>query len=439
MLLQTNAMKTLSLAPALAWCAALGAQHAATPSTPTPLPDLLARLDGDATDWVALLGVADKAAAIGAAAIPVVKKAIADVSDRDDARFALRLLGVLARLDRAGVQQLRERIVAGDAAAIAARVLGRCGADHDATSAVLIDCLRDEKREAVAAAIAMADADAGATKVASLIGERLQAGIGARNAQWFEFAFAQLNAGATVGTIVEWLASEPFAGVGLLAARLHRDERLEVALLERLDGETNATHREWLLQSLGACGGDRAKKALRDALAAAGSAFRSTALDPRLFALLRLGEADAVATLMHGVTTNGSSASGGIEMQFMGPDLAHAPELFGKWRLADAPARLQTILKTDDVAMWTRSHAARGLCWLRDTRGLTAAADLLATASPPAQEFGVPEAMIVAQRRCISSSPTSIAPTTCRSTRVPTTTAPSRSASGGRHGSGRMR
>lgn len=52
-------------------------------------------------------------------------------------------------------------------------------------------------------------------------------------------------------------------------------------------------------------------------------------------------------------------------------------ELLGKWGIVGAAAELATLTADQQVLLRTRSHAARGLCWLRDPRGLLAAASLL--------------------------------------------------------------
>jgi len=192
-------------------------------ATITSIEARLTTLDSSSTDWVLLRDVCDKVSRLGAGAVPVVQKMVAAAREREDARYSLRLLGVLARLDHSGVVQLQAltKDKSSRVAAIAARMLGRCGVKTRAARTAFKKALMEEERPWIASAIAMGAADAGAVEAAPAILARLKDGqLPPRVAIWFAVALARLSKDTPVATVEEWLRSPTqLADVGTLAAR----------------------------------------------------------------------------------------------------------------------------------------------------------------------------------------------------------------------------
>lgn len=373
---------------------------AATPPAASRVAALVRVLDADSTDWIALQDAADKAAALGTASREELSLVLDAAAKRPDRRYMLRLLGVLARIDVDAVARLGTQIddTNQQHAAIAARVLGRSGADPAAVARELIARLETEHRPLVVGALALAAADAGCKAAAPAI-RRLIAADAVPDRTWLHTAHAVLAVGAPATTIVEWLGSEELRPSALLLARTCPDPELAAALLGRRGDDLPREQEEWLLQSLGAIGGRDATVALltelRDAERSSG-VERSTPFDARRLALLRLGDMGARQLASSTLRGNGQRVRNGISAQIVTADLPQLAELLGKWRLVGSAAELVELADDEAVLVWSRSHAARGLCWQRDVRGLQRAAKLLAEPGTE-HEFGVPKAHEVCQ------------------------------------------
>jgi hypothetical protein len=352
---------------------------------------LLATLDTGHTDWVALQDVGDKFAALGATGRAELDRALAAAATREDRRFELRLLGVLARFDATAVPRLGLRI--GDdeeeQAAIAARVLGRSTADTAAVALELNARLRTERRPLVLGALALAAAEAGCAEAAPAIRRAIEAGA-VPERPWLHQAHAMLAVGTPATTLVEWLGNDALRPSALLLARTSPDGELAAALLRRRGDDVPDLHREWLLQSLGAIGGRDAMVALRTDLRDAprsDTTVPATPFDARRLALLRLGDPDARKLALATLRGNGKRMMRGVSAQFLDPELPQLAELLGKWRLLGIADELHDLIGDEKVLLWSRSRAARGLGWQQDLRGLHAAAKLL-TAAGTTIEFG---------------------------------------------------
>src|SRR5262249_10503777 len=153
-----------------------------------------------------------------------------------------------------------------DIAAIAARVLGFCGVGAEHVAAVVAARLPQEQRKGVANALALAAGDAGATATVPLLRDRLAGGklapdAGAR----FGLAVAPVADKERQGKALEWLQSRtPLQVAAVLLVRRMREPKAEPRLLEMLaaTGDNQGYH-DWILGSLGACGGDATRAALR--------------------------------------------------------------------------------------------------------------------------------------------------------------------------------
>ncbi|MGK0301465.1 MAG: hypothetical protein ACI89X_002343 [Planctomycetota bacterium] len=364
----------------------------------------LASLDTSSTDWALLRDICDKVPQLAADAVPVLQKVIGRASDRDDARYSLRLLGVLARIDDIGVRQLRElttdeRV---GVAAMAARVLGRCGSQTLEARSALKEALQAEVRPWVACAIAMGAADAAAVDAAPAILARLQAGeLAPEVAQWFVVALSRLSRDTPVATVKSWLRSPiPMAGAGALAARWQSHPPYEQILLKRAP-ELEGVSWSWAVETLGLCGGESARKFLRQSLDASAAeqagVVASSRVDSRLLALARLGEPAALEWLVASIAADGRSDVGRPTFEFLSPATARLAELYGKWRCPKSAEVLHARLQADQGSATSRAHAARGLCWQRDTRGLSAAAALLVSPKLRDLERGMGMALVLAQ------------------------------------------
>jgi len=375
------------------------------------LLERLHRLDMGHTDWTLLRDVGDKAGALGSAAVPAIEAEIAAAQTREDQRYALRLMGVLARCEPGkGLEMLAGAVAADDAdtAAIAARVLGFCGVGAEHVAAVVAARLPQEQRKGVANALALAAGDAGATATAPMLRDRLASGkLAPDGVAWFGLAVAQIADKEMQGKALEWLQSRtPLQVAAVLLVRRMREPKAEPRLLEMLaaTGDNQGYH-DWILGSLGACGGDATRAALRKELAAeaadqaaAGVQMVAGQADARRLALLRLGDKDQVQWAKGIITSHGEGQLGGIGTSMMSPSLARLPELFGKWNLPGGVEVMTACLADKKAPAWMRAYAARGLCWRRDVRGLQAAAALLTTEKHPEHEFGVPDALHAAQQ-----------------------------------------
>lgn len=374
-------------------------------STPGHLEQRLAGLAMSYTDWVLLRDICDKAARDREAALPIVTRAVATARESGDPRYHVRVLGVLARIDDAGLEQLRA-IIAGDqvgTAAVAARVLGRCGRADAALGLSLREALEAEQRPWVASAIALAAADAGATSVAPAIQARLRAGdLPKEVALWFASALAIVRK-PPLRTIDAWLRSDSaLADAGVLATRWHgRQRRFEELLLDRM-ATVEGDARDWVAQSLGVCGGESAKRVLRESYIAdsesdGGAVIVSSNVDARLLALARLGEPVARRWLAKAVEGDFRSATASPSFELLTPETARLAELYGKWRCPGSTAALAARLAGARGHATSRAYAARGLCWQRDVRGLSASADLLVTPKLSTLERGLGMALTKAQ------------------------------------------
>src|SRR5580765_4962442 len=238
------------------------------------LVERLHRLDMDHTDWTLLQDVGEKTKAVGPKAVPVVAAEIEAVADRDDRRYQLRLMGVLARLDGPrGTAMLGETIASDDErlAAVAARILGRCGAPAEDVAKVVAARLRDETRSGVVDSLVLGAGDSGATELAKWLREAIENGRpqgGSR--QWFAVALAQLAGKDMQAEAPAWLRPDsPLLAAGVLMVRRSRDPKAEKPLLELLPKRTAPGFSDWLVAALGACGSEPTRVALRSALAAA--------------------------------------------------------------------------------------------------------------------------------------------------------------------------
>lgn len=398
----------LAVAVANVFVPAVAAQEAAADLRLAALEARLGSLDDRSTDWVLLRDVCDKAAAIGAAAAPVLDKAIAAVADRKDQRFAVRLLGAQARVDERGVQRLRAQIVGQHAgvAAFAARVLGRCGATGDLVQRALLETFDVEHRPGVAAAVALGAADAGVTALAPAIEHALSdLDLEEQVAAWLAVALGRLSAEVPVATVEKWLrGSVPLADAGAVAARWHPEASFEQLLLVRMrksEGDVFAH----VVGSLGSCGGDAAMRALQLGLDAdrraredeqeeTGTVMMSSETDPRLLALARLGDPAAQQALAALIGAPARGEQNGVTFEMLTPQQARLAELYGKYRCADAAKHLLAVLADEGLSCTARGYAARGLCWQRDRRGLEAAAALLVTPHMTPLEQGLGMALV---------------------------------------------
>jgi hypothetical protein len=358
----------------------------------TALVQRLRRLDIDHTDWTLMLDVGEKVEALGAKAIPVVVAEIATAADQGDPRYAIRLMGVLSRIDPPqGVTKLEGVIASADAsAALAARILGR-SAPAANVAAVVVARLPAESRSAVASSLALAAGDAGATGTARLLREMIESGkVPRQSSQWFALALAQVADKDMQAEAPGWLRTgSTLAATGLLLVRRTRDVKAEQALLELLPQVTDEGTLAWFAQTLG--------------VAQEGAvAIGSTTLEPMRLALVRLGDPESVKWAMAQVASHGSGSVGAgndrVTFDLMGPEIAQIPELLGKWNVAGALEALLASSTDASTPVWMRAYAARGLCWRRDVRGLSAAAAILAIPNDQARDPFVAKGLEVAQQ-----------------------------------------
>jgi len=233
-----------------------------------------------------------------------------------------------------------------------------------------------EQREVVLAALAMAAAESGCQALLPWVQQQLASATD-RDQQWLAQAHAILAVGTPVAILREWLASPPLRASAMLLARTCADAELEQPLLALVPQIEDDTYSEWLLHSLGAIGGNDTRRALATDLRRNPPREPSTKVDPRRLALLRLGDIDQRKWVLGQLRTNGWRDTGGVTSQVVGPGMVRMAELLGKWGIVGAAAELATLTADQQVLLLTRSHAARGLCWLRDPCGLLAAASLL--------------------------------------------------------------
>lgn len=397
----------------------VGAQDKAALSEPerTKLVERLRRLDADSTDWTLLQDIGEKTKALGSKAVPVVVAEIEAASKQSDPRYGIRLMGVLARIDPGqGVAKLEAVIASSDAnSAVAARVLGR-SAPAANVAAVVSARLPVETRNGVASALALAAGDAGATAVAKPLREMIESGKAPRQSlQWFSIALAQVADKDMQAEAPKWLqAGAKLAATGLLLVRRSHDPKAEQPLLELLPKVTDKGTLAWFAQTLGAIGGDASRAALRTALATklekekqdlaeeGGVAMGSTELEPMRLALLRLGDPESVKWAKALVSNHGSGAIRAgdkrVTYDVMGPEIAQMPELLGKWNVAGSVEVLVAATSSASTPPWMRAYAARGLCWRRDARGLSAAAAILAIPNDEAPDPFLAKGLEVAQQ-----------------------------------------
>ncbi len=390
----------------------LVAQDAPAPRPADAQPDLRARLrllDAGHTDWALLLDLGDKLEHSGARALPALQQVLEEASGQEDKRYELRLLGLLARVDPPeGTRRLASWMEGEHAgyAAIAARVLGRSGAPVERIAAVLGAQLKQEPRRVVGGAIVLAAADARATALAPLVRERIETmDLDPDALAWHSLALAQLADEAMGQQSRDWLQADSRCLLaGVLLARRFGGPAAEAALLELHAEAHDERLAEWTAVSLGACGGDEARVQLRAALEREAAAAKEAGVhvisgqpDVRQLALLRLQEAGAVTWVRSWVESHGMQERAGITFEVMGPELARLPELIGKWRVADGADLLLRCVAAKAAPRQLRAAAARGLCWSRDGRGLTAAAALLAEGGDPQRDLILADALGAAQ------------------------------------------
>lgn len=406
----TTALALFAVLAAGTKCFAQDPKNTLSPDERKSLEASLDLLDGGFTDWVLLANVSDKFQHFGSRAVPLLRERVKAMSERKDPRYALRLLGVLCRLDDDGARQIFEIVGSEDerAAAIAARVIGRSEAPPTRTHTRLAEMLEKEKRPAIISALALAAADAGATAAAKTIRARIsEQTVEPEIARWLSIALANLEKDLPTKSVLEWLVPDsPLVESAILLARSHQDPEIESRLFTLLDSAEDETRWTWLIEALGACGGEESRKALRESLSAeeaeaeskrGGVTVLSSRVDARLLALLRLGEPAAVEWAKEFVASAGEGETSGIQVQLLGAAQSRIPELLGKWRITDADSVVDACLKSDAAPAVMRMHAARGLCWRRDTRGLRAAAELLAAPETTAMLFELRAAGLPAQ------------------------------------------
>ncbi len=380
--------------------ASLMAQSAPDPTAETAvqaerahLVQLLRQLELPYTDWALLRDVTEKVAASAAMAQPVVAVEIEMARTNPDPRYRVRLLGVQVGLDPGAAVDQLAGIVRGEdeaLAALAARVLGRVGAPAGRIDELVRERVVQDARVAVRGALLLAAGEAGVGATAPLLRTLLEKGaVTGNEVLWTWTALAQCATAELAAPARLWVAEHSqFLGAAVLMARRFGDaesERGLVRLLETAPPEPVAT---WVAQSLGAIGSDVARKALRTAIDADEKARKTgvlvvaAAVDPRQLALLRLGDKAARDWVVGRVARADTLLDSGI---------ARVPELFGRWRLDGAAQQLDDWLDKPALPLIVRASAARGLCWLRERRGLEAAAALLGekgldALSPPVAE-----------------------------------------------------
>lgn len=400
-MLPAPAAAPLSLLFAVSMAFAQDTKSDLSPEERASLEQRLDRLDGRSTDWVLLADVSDKVLLFGSRAVPLLCERAKAALERDDPRFGLRLLGVLCRLDDDGSRQLFEIVGSKDerAAALAARIIGRSQSPAARTHARLVEALKKEKRPTIISALALAAADAGATAAATPIRSRItEKAVEPGIARWLAIALACLEKELPKKSLLEWLAPEsPLVESAVLLARSHRDPEVEGKVVELLQSAEDKTRWTWLIEALGACGGDESKSALRESLSAeeeeakdesGGVLLASSNIDARLLALLRLREPAAIAWAKATVASEGrGEAASGMTFAMMSEEQARIPELLGKWKITEADSAIEACLKSKTATGQLRIHAARGLCWRRDARGLRAAAEILADPKSTAMPF----------------------------------------------------
>jgi len=349
-----------------------------TEATTSKPAELLATLDQSYTDLVALQVIGESIARLGASARPALDEALAEAAQGSNRRYHLRLLAVGARQDAALLAQLGSMVADEDSkiAALAARLLGRSGAAPLAIAKELQPHTEREQRDGVLLAISMAAADAGCATMLPWLQQRLGSATN-RDQRWLPQAHAMLAVGTPAATVQEWLESPALRASAILLARTCADAELEKALLQLYPQIEDENHREWLLHSLGAIGGNDTRRALMADLRRNPPREPSTQVDARRLALLRLGDLEQRKWVLRQLQDNGLGVAGGISVQFVGPAMGQMAEQIGKWGLIGAAQELAALTTDEQVQIWSRSHAARGLCWLRDQRGLLASASLM--------------------------------------------------------------
>lgn len=348
-------------------------------------------------DWVLLRDLCDKAELAGPQTLTslnaAVKGAVGGLPER-----RVFLLGLVARLSDEGVRQLlaivgkeRESVVDRKLAGMAANVLGHCGS----RSAVLQDgiryALRAETDRHTLVDLIEASCNADIQELLPVVMEAINsdalAGVDPRDICYTAGALAR---DASQANIMQWISAPGKGnGVGLLAARWKQNQEIESLLIDRLP-RAKAKEWTWTVETLGACGSKRALEALRESLDSSvregrddeGQGHYTTDLphlDPRLLALARLGEDQALEWVRQHMMATHAVRYGGLK-EF---DALMLIEFFGRWNMKDARGELNRVLKDPNAVIAQRCHAARGLCWLKRYEGLTASAELMSGYEDP--------------------------------------------------------
>jgi hypothetical protein len=373
------AVLSLCAGPAVT-LAAQGEAPVETPKTGREvLVQRLRQLDLPYTDWPLLAFVREKIAADGAAAQPLIAVETEMARTSPDARYRVRLLGVQLAVEPDTAMRELQLVVTGRdeaLAALAARVLGRCGAPPAKFEALVRDRLALESRSSVRGALVLAAGEAGVTALAPMLRLMLEKGaVPPAEVAWTWTALAQTADAEMASAARAWLSQQsPFLGTAVLLARRFRDPEAERPLVRMLEAGPPPPVAIWVVQSLGAVGGDAARRGLRAAIDADRKAHRDgdvvvgTSIDGRQLALLRLGDRDARAWVEGYVARSVTLLDAGV---------ARVPELFGRWRVDGAAATLREWVRKGELPLLVRASAARGLCWLGEPYGIEAAADLL--------------------------------------------------------------
>lgn len=348
-------------------------------------------------DWVLLRDLCDKAALAGPHSLTslndAVKRATGGVPER-----RVFLLGLVARLSDDGVRQLlaivgkeRESVVDRKLASMAACVLGHCGSRSTIWQAGIRDALKVESDDGIVVHLIESACNADLPELLQVVMESVASDtLGGRDPKFFCYTAGALARNASPATIMQWIVSPGRENsVGLVAARWHQNKDFERVLIERLP---RAKGKEWTLtvESLGACGSKRALDALRESLDSSVREGRDDEglghyitdlphLDPRLLALARLGEDQALEWVRQHMMATHAVRYGGRK-QF---DALMLIEFFGRWNMKDARGELTRVLKDPNAVIPQRCHAARGLCWLKKHEGLTASAELMSGFEDP--------------------------------------------------------
>lgn len=360
---------------------------------------LVRRLHMKHTDWTLFLDVSDKVLAIGSPAVPVIDAELAGERAKTSRRYALRLLGVLAAIERRGIDELAAAIDGDDfgLAAVAARILGRCRGDRTTIENAFVARLRPGARSGIVGALAMGASDAGVKAVAAPL-RLMLANHAARepDAHWVTVAAGTLTDG--LEDIRKCLAaSGSLQKVGILAARTVRDEAVMKRLKELIETTDDPTTWEWIMQAFGAVGDDEVRERLRQSIEGEPEEILSTELDDRRLALIRLGDRKQIEWALGHIVSGGRGQTGGVTTQVLGPELAALPDLLAKWRVDGVVEALAALGQNPAVSVWQRAYVARGLSRLRDRAGPDLAAALLAAGDHRASEFDLAGSLNIAQ------------------------------------------